>query len=238
MYILEFQQYGPTLKFDVIVLGPSLDAKTRNFTLRWRSADEPKEKKTRLRMRAGPRTGFVFSDQLIGYDDPEALIEENSGQAVGKQLKIAENSVEGIFLDGNAKPAVALLTGPLHQAFEAMRSCVDDLVVSWGFDPVALRNQQRGPVPLNYSRIVRKVTDRYPTWALQRGQDGALQISLFVDETGTPTSCLSQFDFKPKEFAETACRELMSHAKFEPAKSADGTKAKGIWHTSIVYVAY
>jgi len=104
----------------------------------------------------------------------------------------------------NRARLIVLETGPLDKPFEAMRTCMDDLIKTWGLDPQKLRQLSRWPVPKTPPSKWLKSND-YPRNELQRGEQALVAFRLMVDDKGIPTDCLIQRSYSDKVFDKITC---------------------------------
>jgi hypothetical protein len=123
---------------------------------------------------------------------------------------------------GLTKP-VRIETGPLDAPVGALQACADDLVKSWGADPLGVQPvPEEGP-----SGWLPAGTIAFGDFAKLSG--GSNQVRLMVDAAGKPTACHVHWATLEKDQNDAICATLMQKARFQPAKSAGGQAAVGYW---------
>ena len=144
----------------------------------------------------------------------------------------AERQVRTLTVQQVGAKAIMLQLGPMDKPMDAMRTCIDGLVKSWGLDPASQRNLTRPAMPTASPRSW--VTDNdYPHVAIQGGENGLVHFRLMIDETGNPAKCVIQSKTKPDDFAPVVCKAIMKRARFQPAIDAQG-KPIVSYFTSVV----
>lgn len=135
----------------------------------------------------------------------------------------------------DGKGTERLATGNLGELFRLMQMCSDGIVKVWGLDPVIQANLSRRAAPTNTLAITRSVMSVYPAKAEANGKVASMTIRVMIDPTGKPTSCVVIAKTDSREFGNTACRQVMKVAKFEPALDADGKPVESYWTSGIRY---
>jgi hypothetical protein len=132
-----------------------------------------------------------------------------------------ENAVNGLsFKLSSAKPFVIDLVS-MGEPMVAMRKCADNLVRSWGFDPVEISTRQSRAVPsTNPSNWIR--TEDYPKGMLAKGQSAFVQFRLKVSETGSVTNCAVLEQSSPTSIGSYTCKMISERARFRPAIDREG----------------
>ncbi|WP_165853472.1 energy transducer TonB [Aurantiacibacter aquimixticola] len=169
-----------------------------------------------------------LSSELMNNQDLPLIVSDDSRDA--REAEIYGLQVSDVF-----RQDVFLETGSMHPAMNAMRQCTDDMLVQWGVDVAAHRSLLRKVQPLEMDRWVRNIQARYPRNLAANGEQGVVRIRLSVSNEGSPTDCAVQSNFNNPTFDETACRELMDHARFEPALDRNGDPIDSFWQTSVIY---
>jgi hypothetical protein len=116
---------------------------------------------------------------------------------------------------------VILQTGSFKAPMEALRTCTDDLVRSWGLDPVKQAKLRTPPVVQGEPGTWLTSFD-YPKGPLFWGQSAVVQFRLLVDAAGKATACHIQQATQGAEFSKLTCDLLMKRARFKPAIGEDG----------------
>lgn len=219
--------------FDVLVYPSKLDTKGLKF--RWSEMAEAKEvgKITPLAFEAG--TGLMFEAGL-GHnvagltDNPSAEGYRNEAERMA-----TEASIEGLFLTDKSGGDIAFMTGSLKAPFNALRTCLDNLISEMGVDPVALRNRSRPVFTLNVDKWKNEVTNDYPSTAIRNAEQGIVAFMLIVDEKGKPAECRVIRNLASKSLADFTCKNWRRYAKFTPALDADGNPISGVYFSAMGY---
>jgi hypothetical protein len=150
-----------------------------------------------------------------------------------------------------------LATGSMAAPFAAMRRCVDDLISSWGVDPVKYRALSRLPLrDLGGDRGDRVFTGGDPPALTRRsgepvGADERLgpvdrrartiaslayhsarsiPVRVMIDANGQASACVVQVA-TTEEFRQRACESLMG--AYEPALDAEGRPVASVFQVEI-----
>ena len=168
-------------------------------------------------------SGFGDAVRGTGFEDSESNAESDEEEPIGlPHLDPNEGaSVEWVRLSrGNRSYQLKL--GNLKPVYEAMNTCMVNLVTYWGGDPELLRKRKTAPILTNLNLVAMQIQRHYPSQALSRGAQADLLIRAMVEADGTVSKChitsLTQADL----FDTEACRVMLKDAKFEPATDMDG----------------
>jgi len=71
----------------------------------------------------------------------------------------------------------------------------------------------------------------YPTSALQRGEEGAVEYRVLVSPEGKPETCEVLAITGEEKFGRLTCSLLMRRARFSPATDEAGHPAYGVFHS-------
>jgi outer membrane biosynthesis protein TonB len=119
------------------------------------------------------------------------------------------------------------MTAPLT----AMRECLDNLIETWGIDPVQDKTLTRRPVPDLSS--VRRLQRAYPMQMVQAGQSAVVPVRIMVDAAGQASQCVVQLPHVERAFKEAVCDRLAE--RFSPALDKDGQPVASVFHTTVIY---
>jgi len=117
--------------------------------------------------------------------------------------------------------------GPMAAPLKAMRTCVDDLVKSWGVDPQRMATMTRLADPLNSPRNWLSIED-YPDEMWHEHKGGIVPVRLVVDEYGVAQDCVVMIEPRGP-FEEAVCKGISKRARFKPALDADGKPMRSYW---------
>lgn len=213
--LLMMERFGPSDTFQVLLISNELRSYQQGAPLYLRYGDGE-----RVEIK-GAMPGETEDGRAILSIPTSAVVPKHSDDDIGQPpvTPAQEAAATSINLDFRGR-TVTFKTGPLDKAFVALRKCTDQLVESWGFDPVQQRNLWTGPKPL--SKPASWLTSNsYPSGMLMQGKQGLVNFRLTVDEKGMPTACEVQRSYSHEAFDKVTCQLLMQRARFSPA--IDGT---------------
>lgn len=146
-----------------------------------------------------------------------------------------EASVSGVTIQIARRKPFRLEFGSLCKPLAQMRSCQDNLVKSWGYDPAIEASLSRPLKPLKDARDWLKDSD-YPREALTGGYSGIVQVRLEADASGKITGCHVLNRTKPDLFADLTCRNVAKRAILEPALDAAGKPVRSFSVFSVNWI--
>ena len=135
-----------------------------------------------------------------------------------------------------ARRTIRLELGPMADPLADLTTCSDALAARWGFDPVEQKTLASSADPVSSPAEWLDAGD-YPRDLLKQGAQGIVRFRLDVDATGAATACHVQEATDPPGFAEAVCAALMKHAKFTPARSADGKPVRSYYANTVRFDA-
>jgi len=146
-----------------------------------------------------------------------------------------EARVTGVTLSIVGRPKVRLEFGSLAAPMAEMRRCVDDLVKSWGYDPVQQATALRPVSPI--TPVLKWIDpEDFPMDALYARRSGVVQFRLDVDPEGKVLGCHVLARTDPDEFADTTCRALTKGARLQPALDAQGRPMRSYWVSKLTWL--
>jgi hypothetical protein len=128
-----------------------------------------------------------------------------------------------------------LETGSMAKPMEAMRACLADLMVSWGFDPAVQASLSRPLTPLS-NPVMWFRTNDFPINAAMLGHNGLVQVRMDVDADGKMAGCHVLRRTNPDEFADLTCEILAKRARFSPALDVNGKPVKSFYMFKLHWV--
>lgn len=141
------------------------------------------------------------------------------------QLRIAASSLR-----------LNLHIGPMGSPLAAMRTCIADLVKTWGLDPAQQEALTRRPVPVTSPTNWLTPND-YPNESLAIGASAIVRFRIMVDAHGLPTKCAIQQATQSPEFTKLTCDLLMRRARFTPALDHEGEPVASFYNNSVRWLA-
>lgn len=126
--------------------------------------------------------------------------------------------------------------GSLGKPLAQMRLCMDNLVKSWGYDPVEQAAALRPVSPITSPGTWLSGND-YPVNAIRGGHSGLVQFRLDVDAEGKILGCFILSRTSPDDFADTTCRAMTRRARLQPALDAQGRPMRSYYVSKVVWLA-
>lgn len=145
-----------------------------------------------------------------------------------------ESAVTSITFKRKGGKAYRLDTGSMGAPLAAMRTCTDDLLVHWGFDPKVQASLIRAASPATNPGTWLNSED-FPTKALDRGQNGYVNFRLIVEADGKVSGCRVLFRTNPDAFADQSCKLMMQRARMNPALDAAGNPVRSYFVSRILW---
>lgn len=247
--LLELRQYSPGDSMQVIVT--SDDIRRNDSGFRFRSSrgvtanfvpdTEPYNIGRPLGIDNGDwGEGFIASLGIFPARERALAARLASEQDVTLQITDErrterENEITGFAVGDGFREDFVLLTGSMRPPMNAMRECLDELLLHWGIDAEAHRNLLRPARPLRMEVWSRELQERYPTDMLRAGEQAIVNVRLTVNEEGRASDCSVQNSLNEPTFDELACELLLEHSRFEPALDGNGDPITSYWVTRVIY---
>ncbi|MFM9934713.1 MAG: energy transducer TonB [Novosphingobium sp.] len=131
---------------------------------------------------------------------------------------------------------ITLHTGSMGPPLAAMRTCISDLVKTWGLDPAQQEALGRRPVPTTKPNTWLTSPD-YPKEPLAKGASAIVRFRIMVGADGLPTKCVIQQATLSPEFTKLTCDLLMRRARFSPALDRAGKPVASFYTNSVRWLA-
>lgn len=133
------------------------------------------------------------------------------------------------------RETLRLAPSRLADALGVLDACSQTRLAEWGLDAVAHRTMTRTAKAPDFTRAARAIQQSYPSDALARGEQANLHVRVLVDETGTPTDCITIAATRTDHITTTACRHLTNGLTFLPALDAAGNPMKSFHTVNILF---
>ena len=146
-------------------------------------------------------------------------------EAAVTELHIAASSVR-----------LKLHTGSMASPLAAMRTCISDLVKTWGLDAAQQESLSSRPVPTT-SPTKWLTSPDYPKGPLAIGASAIIRFRVMVSAEGVPTKCAIQQATSSPEFTKLTCDLLVKRARFSPALDRDGKPVASFYTNSVRWLA-
>ncbi len=214
--VLKFEGFAPTPLFQLVIMSDSLKFMERGrylaITFGQNASQDYTNKFEVGSTDSGLPAVFITNIGIVGAEEL-ARIHPNA-------LPLLETAANTVSVETRGRKIV-FETGELGKPFDALRTCLDDLVKSWKLDPDVQRSLLRGPEPKTTPDKWLRPGD-YPASALQSGKQAIVNFRLIIDAQGVPTECAIQSSYSGEKFDDITCRKIMERARFEPALDKDG----------------
>lgn len=128
------------------------------------------------------------------------------------------------------------LVQPLSLQMEGFPAAMTDLFGCTGKLVERLRTAPASPTtPRDLKEWAAKVSANYPNYLLSQEQEGSVGVRMTVDRTGRASFCEVIRYSGPASFNDTACLQLLTHARFNPARDSDGNPVASFYSTTVTY---
>ena len=214
---IRLTRYQPQDSFDLIVYGAAYDFAPSIVPVRIGFGLAAPAKREAMTGQAGNKLPLLLinSVRLDGW-------EEKKPDEQGPPITAAqEERATMIDLTIPGGKRFRLETGPFAKPMAVMRACTEDLVKSWGYDPVQQATLSEKAEPTKSPGTWLNNGD-YPSGAARAGQNGIVQFRLDIDETGKVQGCHVLHRTNPDSFADLTCKRIGQRARFRPARDKDG----------------
>nr|WP_294817761.1 TonB family protein [uncultured Sphingomonas sp.] len=225
-----FTRYQPGDSFDLTLAGkrlrnsePTVDAKV-DFGIR----SDPEHEVMQGNLGGKPAI-FFRSLRLDGWEGKE-------GSEPPKITPEQEKSVTGVTVSiQGRKPLRLVVANGFAKPMAALRTCMDDLLKSWGYDPAVQATLRQSVTPSASPASWIRDGD-YPIAAIWGGHSGFVQFRLDIDPQGKIAGCHVLARTSPDDFADTTCRLLTKRASFKPALDGDGKPVRSYFISRVRFM--
>ena len=183
----------------------------------------------------GGLDGYVFAGLPFPALSAKAGSKEERVAARAAYLERVEGS-EIYLARGMSERPLALQTGSMKAPMQALEECIEGKLAEMGLTPQVREATAQGPVPDGMQDWARKVQQGYPVRAIYSRWDGVVNTRLVISPKGRVEHCHVVTQMTAKVLRDHACQQLVKHARFKPAKNADGQAIAGLYLASIRYV--
>jgi TonB family protein len=142
-------------------------------------------------------------------------------------------AIEALELSGGVIDPVTLELDRFLPMSDDLMKCAMELTKRLSQDLVAAGGKRVEPV--DQQIWAAKIQENYPAHLARTGQQGTVAVRLTINKQGSPTFCEVTANSGPVSFNDTACLQLLRHARFSPATNADGEPVASFWSTRITY---
>lgn len=129
--------------------------------------------------------------------------------------------ITGFALGSGLTAPVEVRTGAMSGPIQALQTCTDDMLASWGLDAAKHQTLKKPALPAE-STAGWLPAGTIPFGDFPRLGGGMNQFRMMVDATGKPTACHVHFPSLDVAKNQQICATLMEKGKFTPAEDASG----------------
>jgi TonB family protein len=227
--VFQLRQYSPGDTYEVSVASETLSSGREGPKVRFEPDDYWYVVTGALPIPGEGLRGIQYSDSL------RLNAEKGELRWAQQDREARESAITGLTVANVFERDVLLRTGRMRQPMEAMRTCMDAMLVRWGLDPAAQRTRSRGVVPIDMASWSRKIQEYFPATML--GQSGRVHVRIVVGTDGSPLSCAVRTGQAAPAFERAACSTMMDYSRFQPALDASGAAVASYYVTTIVYAS-
>ena len=159
---------------------------------------------------------------------------DDSSQDVGPTTLEQEAAVTEVHF-ATYSMRLTLKTGSMKAPLDAMRTCMTNLVKTWGLDPAQQNALSVRVAPTNKPGLWLTSAD-YPSGPLAKGASAIVRFRLMVAADGVPTQCFVQQATMSPEFTKLTCDLLMKRARFSPALDREGKPVASYFISSVLWL--
>lgn len=216
--IISLTRYSPAESFDLAFYGKTVESRSRAHMMVEIGFGAFAARRMEGIVGTGGNDQPLLLLNGLGLRGAEAGTPSQSWAALSLEQ---ERAITFITLKGSFGRNYRFETGPMDKPMAAMRSCLSDLVASWGYDPAQQASALRPALALTSPASWLRSGD-YPTNALLQGHNGLVQFRLDLDASGAVSGCRVLYRTNPDDFADLTCKILTKRARFSPALDSSG----------------
>lgn len=186
---------------------------------------------------AGDQRAASFSAEFEPIDrpfsDPAALDMVPSPRELQDYIRSVadfEAEVKSITVDLPKSSPIELKTGSMAKPLQSLRTCIDDLVASWGVDVAEYHKHKSAPELVDGNAGVRI---DYPEFMEDTRLSTFLPVRIMVDENGKPGECVLQVSMGDERFKRSICNAFTRG--FKPAIDEQGKPVASFYRTMVLF---
>jgi len=183
---------------------------------------------------------FAPGGETLSFSTPTFRLDGLNAHAVfGQHLALDDLPGEGgdeqqVTIAVEGAPPVTLALGKFGHVLTALQTCYDDLLRTWGMDPVALHALRSPPMPIGNPAHWFSSGD-YPREMQMHNREGGVVVRLDIGETGAVGKCTVVVSSGEALLDEATCDILRKRGRFIPAKAPDGRAVAAPWVQNVVW---
>ncbi|MEQ8410468.1 MAG: TonB family protein [Erythrobacter sp.] len=168
-----------------------------------------------------------MTDETAEPNESES-VEEKATDTITHEPLLA---LEAIELAGAIRASVTLDLAGFDSAMAQLLGCTERLTARLSKGPA----DGSPATPREQQRWARKIIMNYPSHLLRDEEEGTVSVRLTINRQGRASFCEVTDYSGPAGFNETACLQLLKHARFDPLRNGDGEPRASFWRTRIIY---
>ena len=168
-----------------------------------------------------------------GGNEPAGIVTLAVQKARRDEERGRERAANSLDLQiGRGGAPVRLMTGPMRDPMNRLRSCMNRQLSAWGLDPAVEETIVKPPTPqtLPTSWLEFKGASRI---SLKRDELSPVTVRLIVDKDGKVSSCKADAPRDGKAFEDALCANVARRAIIIPARAENGQTVPSYLVTTI-----
>lgn len=237
--LIYFEQAEPSDRLSWVIGGTALDDADLRDKVRIKFGPEGRDDEFSYVGAKFPSYGNAVNG--IGVFDQSVLAADETSFPLGDlvsegRVLVPERVTNVEWVDITVSDATQrLVLGEMGPVYDAMNTCMDNLLTHWGLDPAVERSRQTAPVDTNRKRTAERIQEKYPYSAVRKGKSARIAARVLVDANGSPTDCKIVELSQSEEFGAGVCRIIKETSRFKPATDASGKAIPSYDFVRIVY---
>ncbi|MEO9599292.1 hypothetical protein [Parasphingorhabdus sp.] len=224
--MLVLTRFGPSARFRMTLAGEPVKIHSDRRPLKVQFGAHEEEQRIPFALGEAGGLPALVAIKQVRIDGAAKATKAN------RLSKMRYAAVEFMKIRVGQKRPVFLETGSLAGPFDAMRTCTNKLMASWGVDAEQHRQRRQSVRPIGKAANWLRSSD-YPSDMLRERQPALINFRLSVDENGKATACHIQQTTRPKEFDDAVCEGLIKRSAFSPALDAEGKPMASFWRNQV-----
>lgn len=231
--VLELRAFGPGANFEVTVASAAVSRSKEPVQTRFEPDNSSFTPSDAVFLTGGNLRAVRFTDSLRpgnlkGASGP--LPDWSDADRDARERAITELNITGV-----SAGDIILQIGRMDQPMGALRTCLDDLLKSWGVEPSVQRSLTRQAKAIDQMNWARRTQQGLPPDVVRAGGSGRAQLRLIVGPDGRATECRAVSTSGAPGFPDYACNTALRYARFAPAIDADGRPVATVFITTVSY---
>lgn len=185
-------------------------------------------------VRWGDLDGWMFAASLTDISGEER--ERSMPPWTRNEREAALSDTAAMSFRLSSGEILEVRTGSLFPAFDAMNTCLEELITHWDIDHEAHAALSRKADPRSPTRYAMRVQEHYPLSALRAGQSAWVVARIDVDAQGNGTACHIQNGSAETVFAKSIYSAASGDGLFEPALDKAGKPVSSYYTLQVSFM--